>query len=241
MNTRLDTFLVEEKGIASREKAKQLILGGMVFVNGKVAEKSSYSVKDLDEIIVEDSYVYVSRSAHKLLKAIEKWGIEASGKVCLDIGSSTGGFTEVLIKNGAKKVYAVDVGTNQLHYSLKNDGRVISIEGTDIRNLDPACLKEKIDIIVMDVSFISLVHIIPLLEKFGEKSMQVVALIKPQFEVGKKYLKKGIVKDENKVEEVKNLIAKIFEEDGYKVAPLEKSPIKGKEGNQEFLLYAVKK
>jgi 23S rRNA (cytidine1920-2'-O)/16S rRNA (cytidine1409-2'-O)-methyltransferase len=241
MNTRLDTFLVEQKGIASREKAKQLILDGKVVINGVAAKKASQKVKENDEVKMEDTYIYVSRSAHKLLAAIENWDIKAEGKTCLDIGSSTGGFTEVLLQDNAKKVYAVDVGVDQLHESVENDDRVVSMEGKDIRNLTSEDIKESIEIIVIDVSFISITHIIPLLKKFGEKGMEVVTLLKPQFEVGKKYLKKGIVKDEQRVEEVKELIAKLFIDEGFDVQPSKKSPVKGKEGNQEYLLYAVKK
>lgn len=238
MNTRLDTYLTTQKVISSREKAKQLISDGKVFINGDLAKKASQKVSKSDEITVENTHIYVSRSAHKLLKAIKVWNIKVEGKVCLDIGSSTGGFTEVLLENGAKKVYSVDVGMDQLHESLKNNSRVVSMEGQDIRDLNS--LDESADLIVIDVSFISLKHIIPLLNKFGSKSFEVLALLKPQFEVGKKYLKKGIVKDENRTEEVKKEIIEMFTEEGFDVQPLEKSPIKGKEGNQEYLIFARK-
>lgn len=240
MNIRLDTFLVEKKGIASREKAKQLISDGKILINGLPAKKASYNVKEGDEVNVEDTYIYVSRAAHKLIEAMKIWRIEAKMKICLDIGSSTGGFTEVLLQNGARKVYAVDVGVNQLHESVKNDDRVVSIEGKDFRELNKDEIIEPVELIVIDVSFISLSHIIPLLGKFGDKGMEVVALLKPQFEVGKQYLKKGIVNDQGRVEEVKQSTVELFINEGFDVKPYGKSPIKGKEGNQEYLLYARK-
>lgn len=238
MTTRLDTWLVCNKGLRSRSQSKDFIERGLISVNGKTVKKASYRVKFDDIIVVKHNIVYVSRSARKLLYAIERWNIDVQDKLCLDIGSSTGGFTEVLLRHGAKKVYAVDVGVNQLHESLRHDDRVVVCENTDIRDVKfhDICF----DLIVIDVSFISITHIIPLLSKFGDESLEVVALIKPQFEVGKKYLKKGIVQDNQRVQEIKDMIKKHFSGEGFAVQGIEKSSLKGKEGNQEYLLYAKK-
>ena len=241
MDIRLDIFLVKWKGVPSREKAKQLITGGKVFVDGFIAKKVSQKINKSSDVTVEDTHIYVSRSAHKLLAAIKIWSIKVADKICLDIGSSTGGFTEVLLREGAQKIYAVDVGVNQLHKSIKSNHRVISIEGKDIRDIDSSHIKDPINLVVIDVSFISLTHIIPLLNEFGDSGMEVIALLKPQFEVGKKYLKKGIVKNDKKVEEVKKSVSELFVNEGFEIQSPQKSPIKGKEGNQEYLLYAVKK
>lgn len=238
MNTRLDTWLVCNKVLRSRSQSKDFITRGLVLVNGVTVTKASYRVKCDDTVTVKHKTVYVSRSARKLLYAFNKWDIPVKNAICLDIGSSTGGFTEVLLRNGAQKVYAVDVGVDQLHESLRNDDRVVVCENTDIRDVqfNDVCF----DIIVIDVSFISITHIIPLFASFLNHKGEVVALLKPQFEVGKKYLKKGIVKDKNRVEEVKKEIVEIFSKEGFDVSALEKSPVKGKEGNQEYLVFARK-
>lgn len=236
MNTRLDTWLVSNEGLRSRSQSKDVITRGLVSVNGETVTKASYRVKRDDIIIVKHKNMFVSRSAHKLLHALDIWDICADKAMCLDIGSSTGGFTEVLLRHGAKKVYAVDVGVNQLHDSLRNDDRVVVCENTDIR--DVQFNDVSFNLIVIDVSFISLTHVIPLLSSFLADKGKIVALLKPQFEVGKNFVKKGIVKDTLRVEEVKKEIVALFTHEGFDVKPLVKSPIKGKEGNQEYLLYA---
>ncbi|MBD3156416.1 TlyA family rRNA (cytidine-2'-O)-methyltransferase [Candidatus Peregrinibacteria bacterium] len=238
MNTRLDIWLVCNKGLRSRSQSKDFITRGLVSVNGVTATKASYRVKGDDVVTIKNKGMYVSRSARKLLHALDIWDICLDKATCLDIGSSTGGFTEVLLNHRARIVYAVDVGVDQLHDSLRNDTRVVVCENTDIRDVQFNDIS--FDIIVIDVSFISLTHIIPLLSLFLAEKGTVIALLKPQFEVGKDFVKKGIVKDKARVEEVKKKIVTLFMQEGFDVKPLAKSPIKGKEGNQEYLLYAQK-
>jgi len=194
---RLDIYLVEKGLQPTRTRARWAISKGFVLVNGKVADKPSMPASEKDEIIVRDAMRFVSQGGYKLEKALNEFCIDLTGKVVLDIGSSTGGFTDCALQYGASMVFAVDVGTNQLHESLRNDSRVVSYENCDIRNLEPtALLNYKADCITVDVSFISLEHIFPYLSDFLDPFGCVIALIKPQFEAGKEFIgKNGIVKD----------------------------------------------
>jgi len=194
---RLDVYLVEKGLQPTRTRARWAISRGFVLVNGKVAGKPSMPADETDEIIVRESLRYVSQGGYKLEKALNDFRMDLNGKVILDIGSSTGGFTDCALQHGAKMVFAVDVGTGQLHDSLRSDTRVVSYENCDIRNLEPAALfHQKADCITVDVSFISLEHIFPYLSEFLDPSGCVLALIKPQFEAGKELVgKNGIVKD----------------------------------------------
>ena len=200
MKKRLDLILVDRGLFDTREKAKREIMAGNVIVNEQAVTKAGTNFKDTDElsIRIKDRLRYVSRGGLKLEKAIKIWNLDFRNKIILDIGASTGGFTDCALQNGAVRVYSVDVGTNQLDWRLKNDERVVSIEETHIKDLTTDDMENnRADFIVIDVSFISLTKVIPYLEKFLSENGQVVMLIKPQFEVGKEKIgKNGIVIDE---------------------------------------------
>lgn len=234
-NYRLDVYLHDMGYADSRERAKQLILDNSVFVDGKLITKPSYMVKDNAEIKVTKSFNYVGRGYVKLEKAIQSFNINIDNKTAVDIGASTGGFTDYLLKHGAKKVYAVDVGNNQLHDSLRNDSRVINIENTNFRYIDTSVFND-IDIITVDVSFISLKYILPKIVEISRNDTDIVALIKPQFEAGKENVgKKGIVKDKKIHLHVLNNLYYYFKENNLNLINIDYSPIKGAEGNIEYL------
>jgi 23S rRNA (cytidine1920-2'-O)/16S rRNA (cytidine1409-2'-O)-methyltransferase len=234
---RLDISLVN-KGLAqTREKARFLIESGFVKINGQIIKKRSYNFKEGEIIEITDKLPYVSRAGLKIKAALDEFKINVKDLVCLDIGSSTGGFTDCLLQEGAKKVYAVDVGTDQLDKSLRNNNKVEFYEGVDIRKFDKNLIKEPLDLIVIDVSFISIKFIVEILAGFTNKKTEIISLIKPQFEVGKEYLKKGIVIDMQKAAEKIEEIKSTFKENGFEIKGEIKCPVKGKEGNQEYLLY----
>lgn len=236
--SRLDTELVKRSLARSRTSAQELIKDGIVFVNGSKIQKPAFEASDTDEITVKgDLPKYVGRGGIKLEKAITEFSIALSGCVCIDIGASTGGFTDCMLQNGAAKVYAVDVGSNQLAEKLRKDKRVISLENTDIRNT-AGKIPEKADFITIDVSFISLKLVLPAAKSLLKTSGSIAALIKPQFEVGKSGLgKRGVVKDEalrkRAAEEIKLFAANL----GFTVNGIITSPITGGEGNIEYLIY----
>lgn len=229
---RLDQELVKRNLYQSRAKAVAAIDAGLVKVNGVVAKKPSQSVVESDVIIGGNLPYSVGRGSLKLQAALDEFGINPENMICLDVGASTGGFTEVLLNRGAVRVYAVDVGSNQLADNLRDDLRVVSLEQTDIRALPPV---EMVDLIVVDVSFVSLTNIVDVFPKWGAKD--VVVLIKPQFEVPREVAAKfnGIIKSQHwhnwSIERVRNA----FEELGYVFAGLIKSPVLGGSGNTEFL------
>ncbi len=236
MKQRLDTLLFSLKRTRSRSEAADLIKRNKVRVNGKVINKPSieYTPNDLIEI---DEKQYVSRGAYKLLKALDYFKIDVIKKKALDIGSSTGGFTEVLLEKGASHVYSIDSGTNQLDSKLRDDLRVTLFESTDIRNVKKSQLTTDIHIVVIDVSFISLSHILPLLHTLID-SADIIALFKPQFEVGKEYVRKnGIVKDQRIVDISLDRLRQKVKELGFKYIGCTESPIKGGDGNTEYLLH----
>jgi len=239
LKIRLDQLLVNKKLVSSKTKAQSMIMAGQVLVNDKLITKSGNSFDEDCKIIIKNLHpMWVSRGALKLIKAIEVFKIEITNKVCLDIGSSTGGFSEVLLKNNAKKIFAVDVGTNQLHEKLKQEKKIISIENCNAKYLDESIISEKIDLMVCDVSFISLKKVIyPSLKLLSNKS-EIIALIKPQFETQKKNLRKGVVKDtsihNNVCEDIKNWFINICK---VNVIGIIRSPITGPKGNLEFLIY----
>lgn len=237
MEKRIDVLLVEKYGIPSREKAQNLIENGLVFCDGKKITKSSTKLEENALIKVEEHDEYVSRGAYKLLGAIHHFSINFKDKIVLDIGASTGGFTQVALQNGAKKVYALDVGVNQLDKTLASDKRVVNMQNTDIRNLKKEDIQD-CDIFIGDLSFISLTKILPsLLEKFGKKEM--FFLFKPQFECGKTLAKKfkGIIKDKKVHKELLFEFVKFAENINLKVSNIVESPIKGGDGNIEYLVY----
>ena len=241
MNNRVDIELVNRGLVESREKAKALIMAGLVYVNGQKAEKAGMSVSEKDEIEVREGLRYVSRGGLKLEKAMECFGAELSGKVCMDIGASTGGFTDCMLQNGAKKVYSVDVGYGQLAWSLRTDERVVNMERTNIRYVEREQLDEALDFASVDVSFISLKLIIPVMHSLLRKGGQAVCLIKPQFEAGKdKVGKKGVVRELQTHIDVIDSIYNFVLENGFSVLNLDYSPIKGPQGNIEYLIYIEK-
>lgn len=242
MKERLDVLLVQRNLAESREKAKAIIMCGNVFVEGQREDKAGSMFADDVEIEVKGhSMKYVSRGGFKLEKAIEEYGVSVQDKVCMDVGSSTGGFTDCMLQNGAVKVYAVDVGTNQLAWSLRSDDRVVSMEKTNIRYVTSEDIKEPIAFASIDVAFISLTKVlIPVRNLLDEKG-QVVCLIKPQFEAGREKVgKKGVVREKSVHIEVIEKVIKYAVAIGFAVLNLDYSPIKGPEGNIEYLLYIEK-
>jgi len=245
---RLDNFLVANSLVKTRQRAQELIKMQGVLVNGEVVTKKSYSVKFNDKVeIKEEIMPYVSRGGLKLAAALKEFQINVREKVCLDIGASTGGFTDCLLQNGARLVYAVDVGENQLHESLKNDARVKSFEKTDVRFFDlPAGQKtnetERVDFICLDLSFISLKLILPVLKKFLRTDGDIVALFKPQFESGLNQVnKRGIVFNQKKIAAALEEFVVSAREEGFIKRNLCLSPILGKNGNQEYLIHLQNK
>ncbi len=235
---RLDIYLKEI--IGSRAKAQEQILQGKVRINGKVIKKASYNVKDSYKVEIERGIRFVSRAALKLLHAKEEFGIDFREKTVLDVGSSTGGFSQVALLEGVKKIYAVDIGTNQMHESLRDEPRIAVFENCDARLLNQKQIKEKADIILVDLSFISTLKVLPNLIQFLKEDGEIIWLFKPQFELGKEKLKKGIAKSEADIEECLTTLNKKLAKINLKLVSKTKSPIKGKKGNQEYLLLLKK-
>ena len=223
----------------SREKARYYIKNGDVSVNGTVIEKPSYDVSEKDGVEIRDSIGFVGKGGLKLKKAIESFRLNFFDKTVLDVGASTGGFTDCALQNGAKKVYAVDVGHGQLDPKLASNDRVVNFEGRNILDISPENI-DKTEIVVSDVSFVSIKKILFHISNFIDEYGQIICLVKPQFEVGKKRLKNGVVSDEKTHVEVVSDILDYAESLGLTVSGLDFSPIKGGEGNIEFLLYLTK-
>ena len=255
---RLDNLLLERGIVQSRERAKGLILSGDVRVNGNPVNKAGTLIDENAEIEITKDIPYVSRGGLKLEKAIKEFNINVKDKVAIDVGASTGGFTDCLIQYGAKKVYAVDVGYGQLAWKLRNDPRVVIIERKNIRYIKPSDIRpplsplllkegkgevfaELADIATIDVSFISLKLVLPVVKNLLKENGEIIALIKPQFEVGRGEVGKGgIVKDEEKHKKVISEIKSFAIDSGFKVLNVTKSPIAGQKGNVEFLIYLQK-
>jgi 23S rRNA (cytidine1920-2'-O)/16S rRNA (cytidine1409-2'-O)-methyltransferase len=239
---RLDC-LVHELGYAeSREKAKAMIMAGIVYVDNQKSDKAGTMIPVTAKLEVRGAVMpYVSRGGLKLEKAMESFPITLTDKVCMDIGASTGGFTDCMLQNGAKKVYAVDVGYGQLDWKLRTDDRVVNLERTNIRHITEEQVPEKLDFASVDVSFISLCLVLPVARNFLTENGQMVCLIKPQFEAGKgKVGKKGVVRDPAVHEEVIDKICTFVLENGFSILGLTYSPVKGPEGNIEYLIYLQK-
>lgn len=242
MKERLDVLLVNRNLAESREKAKAIIMSGSVLVNGQREDKAGSTFPEDVMIEVKGNPLrYVSRGGLKLEKAIARYGVTLEGKICMDVGSSTGGFTDCMLQNGAVKVYSVDVGTNQLAWKLRQDERVVSMEKTNIRYLTPNLIPDQISFASIDVSFISLTKVLlPVRELLAEDG-EIVCLIKPQFEAGREKVgKKGVVRDQKVHVEVINLVSSYATTIGFDCLDLDFSPIKGPEGNIEYLLYLRK-
>lgn len=238
---RLDAAVFEAGYAESREKAKALIMAGLVYVNNQKSDKPGTTVKPDDVIEFRGSSPkYVSRGGLKLEKAVENFGFSLKDKMCADIGASTGGFTDCMLQNGAVKVYAIDVGYGQLAWKLRTDKRVVNLERTNFRYVTEEQIPDKLDFCSVDVSFISLSLIIPVMKTIMKENAQAVCLIKPQFEAGKEKVgKKGVVRDPEVHLEVINKIVNIALENGFKVMHLDYSPIKGPEGNIEYLIHII--
>ena len=245
MKVRLDKLLVERGMVSSRERGQALILAGKVLVNEQKIEKAGAPVAPNAVLrLLGDDLKYVSRGGLKLEKALEHWNVDVTGRTCLDIGASTGGFTDCLLQHGAARVIAVDTGYGQIDVKLRNDARVRLLEKTNARYLRPEDVGEVVDLIAMDVSFISATMVLPTVVQVGFRHVprdgkQLMVLVKPQFEVGRKHVGKGgIVREEAAqlaaVEKVKEVVIRL----GAKQTDVINSPILGAEGNREFLLYA---
>ena len=240
---RLDVLLVERGLASSREKAKALIMAGIVYVNQNKEDKAGASF-DPEETQIEvkgAAIPYVSRGGLKLEKALQVFPIDLSGRVCMDIGASTGGFTDCMLQNGASKVYAIDVGYGQLDWKLRNDPRVVCMEKTNIRYVKPEDIDDKIEFASVDVSFISLSKVLPPLRDLLKEDAEVVCLIKPQFEAGREKVgKKGVVRDKSVHVEVIENVSCFALTSGFEILGLDFSPVKGPEGNIEYLIHLRK-
>ena len=235
---RADRLLVERGLFESRARAQAAIAAGRVIADGLIVRKASEPISVAAAIEATPEHPYVSRGGIKLAAALDSFSLEVSGRVCLDVGASTGGFTQVLIARGARRVYAVDVGRDQLHPSLRGRDAIVSIEGADIRTLDPSRLPEVPDFATIDVSFISLKLVLPGIGKLLRARASLVALIKPQFETGRRDIKKGIVRDPAVHQRVCNEIAAFLAAQGWSVGRVVPSPILGGDGNREFFIEA---
>ncbi len=237
---RLDKLLVDRGLVESREKAKALIMAGRVLVDGKKITKAGTKVRVDASLQVEEDLPYVSRGGLKLEKALDYFKIDVSGLVCVDVGASTGGFTDCLLQKGAKRVYAIDVGYGQLHWRLRNDPRVVNIEKTNIRYMPRERIPEKVDFVCVDVSFISLEKVLPKVKELLHPSGVAVCLVKPQFEVGPERVSRGgIVREERYRLEAVDRVKRCAESLGFKVIGVVESPIKGAKGNVEYLMAMV--
>lgn len=239
MKERLDVLLVKRNLVGSREKAKAVIMSGNVFVDGQREDKAGTTFSDEVQIEIKGHTLpYVSRGGLKLEKALANFDVTVDGKVCTDVGSSTGGFTDCMLQNGAVKVFAIDVGRGQLDWKLRQDPRVVCMEKTNIRYVTPEDIGEPIDFASVDVSFISLKKVLPVAKTLLRADAKMVCLIKPQFEAGREKVgKKGVVRDKAVHREVIDMIISHVVSIGFEVLGLDFSPIKGPEGNIEYLIY----
>lgn len=242
MKERLDVLLVKRNLAESREKAKAIIMSGNVYVKGQKEDKAGTQFPDDSEIEIRGHVMpYVSRGGFKLEKAIANFNVSVKDKVCTDVGSSTGGFTDCMLQNGAKKVFAIDVGRGQLDWKLRQDERVISMEKTNIRYVTPEDIGEPIDFSSIDVSFISLTKVLLPIRNYLTEQGEIVALIKPQFEAGREKVgKKGVVRERSTHHEVIEKVASYAQSIGFEILNIEFSPIKGPEGNIEYLIHLRK-
>ncbi|WP_278247740.1 TlyA family RNA methyltransferase [Candidatus Soleaferrea massiliensis] len=236
---RLDIAMVNRSLSESREKAKALIMAGQVYVNQQKQDKAGTPVTGVDHIEVRgDTLKYVSRGGLKLEKAMQSFPICLTDKVCMDVGASTGGFTDCMLQSGASRVYAVDVGYGQLAWKLRTDERVVNLERTNVRHLTKEQVPEPVGFVSIDVAFISLKLVLPVLKAFLRQDGEIVALVKPQFEAGREKVgKKGVVRDPDVHREVLQNTLAFALESGYHVKGLDFSPVKGPQGNIEYLMY----
>ncbi len=239
---RLDQYLVENGLVPSRERGRALIMAGQVYLDNQKAEKAGQQVSGLAAIEIRgEACPYVSRGGYKLEKALSVFNVSPKNRVCMDIGASTGGFTDCLLQSGAAKVYAVDVGYGQLAWKLRGDARVISMERTNIRHVMRADIEESIELFTIDVAFISIKHVYPVIYALSDEQCEVICLVKPQFEAGKEKVgKNGVVKDAKVHLDVLNKTLAYANNSGLIVTNADYSPIQGPKGNIEFLCHLVK-
>lgn len=236
--TRLDKLLMERGLVESRYKAMGMILSGSVLVDGEPICKAGKLIPVDAEIKITSSFKYVSRGGIKLEKAIQVFGLDVQDMIGVDIGASTGGFTDCLLQHGAQKVYAIDVGYGQLHWKLRRDPRVVNLERTHILKLDWTKIEDSIDIVTIDLSFISLTKVLPHLKEHLSPSTTIVMLVKPQFEVGRHEVGRGgVVRDKHKIEKALEKVKKCAGGLGYKIKGIIPSPITGQKGNIEYFFY----
>ena len=242
MKIRLDQYLVDNGLVQSRERAKALIMAGVVFVDEQKVDKAGEKISDDAKVEVRGKDIgYVSRGGLKLEKAMQAFPLTPNGKVCMDIGASTGGFTDCMLQNGAQKVYAVDVGYGQLAWKLRTDARVINMERTNIRHVELEQLDEPVEFFSVDVSFISLKHIFPVAQRITTENAMGVCLVKPQFEAGKEKVgKHGVVREPATHREVITNAMGFAAANGFTVRGIDFSPVKGPEGNIEYLMFVEK-
>ena len=242
MKKRLDVLLVEQGLADSREKAKAIIMSGIVYVDNNKEDKAGTTFEETARIEVRGNTLkYVSRGGLKLEKAMNNFGVTLEGKVCMDVGASTGGFTDCMLQNGAVKVYSVDVGHGQLAWKLRNDERVVCMDKTNIRYVTPDDIDDVIEFASIDVSFISLTKVLPAVRELMTPGGEIVCLIKPQFEAGREKVgKKGVVRELSTHIEVVQMIVDYARANGFRTLHLSYSPIKGPEGNIEYLLHITK-
>ena len=242
MKERLDVLLVNRNLAESREKAKAIIMSGIVYVDGQKEDKAGTMFEDTVSVEVRGhTLAYVSRGGLKLEKAMTYFGVTLNGKICMDVGASTGGFTDCMLQNGAVKVYSVDVGHGQLAWKLRNDERVVCMEKTNIRYVTPEDIPDRIQFASIDVSFISLTKVLGPVKELLTEDGQIVCLIKPQFEAGREKVgKKGVVREKSTHLEVIESVIAFAKSIGFGILNLEFSPIKGPEGNIEYLLHLKK-
>lgn len=242
MKERLDVLLVKRGLAPSREKAKAVIMSGNVFVDGQREDKAGTTFEENVTVEVKGHVLpYVSRGGLKLEKALQNFDVSVNGKVCTDVGASTGGFTDCMLQNGARKVFAIDVGRGQLDWKLRQDGRVVCMEKTNIRYVTPEDLGEPAEFSSIDVSFISLTKVLEPIRNYLTDDGEIVALIKPQFEAGREKVgKKGVVRDKSTHHEVIEKVADYAYSIGFEICNIDFSPIKGPEGNIEYLIHLKK-
>lgn len=238
---RLDKYLTKMGLVPSREKAQAVIMAGQVLVNGRVIDKPGYKLKGDERVEVKELPRYVSRGGEKLEWAIKKFNLDLKGKIALDVGSSTGGFTDCMLKYGVQKVYAVDVGKGQMDYKLRYDPRVILYEETDARELTNKYIPEKVDIITCDVSFISSTKVLPSVFPFLKEEGLLLILVKPQFELCPRKVKKGIVREIEHKREALEKVINFLRDEGFKIFGITKARPKGTKGNEEFFVLAGKR
>lgn len=237
---RADLLLLERGLFESRARAQAAIAAGLVSADGVVLRKASETVLAAAKIEAQAAHPYVSRGGVKLAAALDAFGFDPAGQTCLDVGASTGGFSDVLLRRGAARVYAIDVGQAQLHESLHGHPRLTSLESQDIRTLDPGLFAQAPALAVIDVSFISLKLVLPAVAKLLAPQAQLVALVKPQFETKRSALKKGVLRDEALQQQICTEIADVVSGLGFAISGLTPSPIEGGDGNREFLLGGVR-